>query len=104
MANTFNGGFIAVNATGATVTTSAVSAAVTIPVDASGNRPNYVRIAATAESYVKVGIGSPAATNQDILVQPSDAVFLQVPKGATQITYIQGAAAAKVNITPLDNS
>lgn len=104
MAQIYNGGFIAVNAVGVTVSTGAASAAVNIPVDASGNRPNYVRIAATAESYVKVGIGSPAATTNDILVQPSDAVFLQIPKGATQITYIQGGSSAKVNIVPLDNS
>lgn len=104
MAQTYSGGFISVNATGVTVTTGAASAAVNIPVDASGNRPNYVRIVATAESYVKVGIGSPAATANDILVQAADAVILAVPKGATQITYIQGAPAARVNITPLDNS
>lgn len=104
MAQTYSGGFMAVSTTGVTVTTGAASAAVAIPVDGSGNRPNYVRIAATAESYVKIGIGSPAATNQDILVQPSDAVHLQVPKGATQVTYIQGTSTAKVNIVALDNS
>lgn len=104
MAQTYGGGFMAVSTTGATVTTGAASAAVSIPVDGSGNRPNYIRIAATAESYVKIGIGSPACTANDILVQPSDAVFLQVPKGATQVTYIQGTATAKVNIVALDNS
>ena len=104
MSQTYGGGFLCVNAVGITVTTGAASAAVNIPVDASGNRPNYLRIASTAESYVKVGIGSPAATINDILVQNADAVILQVPRGATQITYIQGAAAARINITPLDNS
>jgi len=104
MANTYGGGFIVVNAVGITVTTGAASAAIAIPVDASGNRPNYVRIAATAESYVKVGIGSPACTANDILIQAADAVILQIPKGATQITHIQGAGPARVNIVPLDNS
>lgn len=101
MAQIYNGGFICVNTVGATVTTSASSQLVSIPVDASGNRPNYVRIAATTESYVSVrGV----ATTSDILVQPSDAVILQVPQGATQIAYIQGTSSGKVNITALDNS
>jgi hypothetical protein len=103
MAQTYNGGFIAVNAAGTTVTTGAASAAVNIPTDGSGtNRPNYIRVAATAESYFNVrGV---AATTNDILVQPSDAVVIQVPKGVTQVNYIQGAASAKMNIVPLDNS
>lgn len=102
MAQTFNGGFFCVNAVGATVTTGAASAAVNIPTDASGNRPNFVRVAATTESYFNVrGV---AATTNDILVQPSDAVVVQVPKGITQINYIQGTSTGKVNIVPLDNS
>lgn len=101
MAQIYGGGFITVNAVGTTVTTGAASQLVNIPVDASGNRPNYVRIAATVESYVSV---RGTATANDILVQPSDSVILQVPKGVTQIAYIQGTTSGKVNIVPLDNS
>lgn len=101
MAQTFNGAFTACTAVGVTVTTSASSQLVNVPVDASGNRPNFVRIAATTESYVSVrGV----ATNNDILVQPSDSIYLPIPRGTTQIAYIQGATAGRVNITPLDNS
>lgn len=102
MAQTYKGGFVCVNAVGATVTTGAASAAVNIPTDASGNRPNYIRVAATTESYFNVrGV---AATNNDVLVQPSDAVIIQVPKGVTQVNYIQGGSAGRMNIVPLDNS
>lgn len=101
MSQTYNGGFICVNNTGTTVTTGATSQLVNVPTDASGNRPNYVRIAATTESYVSV---RGTATGNDILVQPSDAVILQIPKAVTQIAYIQGTSTGKVNIVPLDNS
>lgn len=101
MAQTYSGGAISVNVVGATVTTGATSQLVNVPVDCSGNRPNYVRIAATTESYVSV---RGTATTNDILVQPSDAIILQVPKGTTQIAYIQGTSAGKVNIVPMDNS
>lgn len=102
MAQQYSGSFLCINATGVTVTTGAASAAVNIPVDASGKRPNYIRVAATGESYINV-LGA-AATQNDILVQPSDAVTIQVPRGVTQVNYIQGANPAKVNIVPLDNS
>lgn len=101
MAQIYNGGFVCVNAVGVNVTTGAASQLVNVPVDASGNRPNYVRIAATTESYVSV---RGTATTGDILVQPADALILQIPKGVTQIAYIQGTSAGKVNIVPLDNS
>lgn len=101
MAQTYGGGFIVVNSVGTTVTTGATSALVNVPVDTSGNRPNYVRIAATAESYISF---RGTATTNDVLVQPSDSVIIQVPKGVTQIAYIQGTATGKVNILPMDNS
>lgn len=102
MAQIYNGAFMSANAVGTTVTTGATSAAVNVPNDASGNRPHFVRIAATAESYINVrGV---AATTNDVLVQPSDSVIVEIPKGITQINYIQGTTSAKVNITPLDNS
>jgi len=101
MAQTYNGAFITSNAAGVTVTTGAANS-VAIPVDASGNRPNYLRVAATTESYFNLR-GATATTN-DILVQPSDAVIIQVPKGQTSLFYIQGTTSGKMNIVPLDNS
>lgn len=104
MAQTFNGGFIVVTQVGFSAATGAASARSAIPVDGSGNRPNYIRVAARNECYVKIGDSSVAATTNDILVQNADSIIIQVPKGATHIAYIQGVAAGQVNVVPLDNS
>lgn len=95
--------FFTITAVGSTVTTGAASAAQAIPVANDGNRPRFIRIAATVESYVKLGTSGVVATTNDILVQPADAVILQVPTGVTHVGYIQGTATGKVNITPLEN-
>lgn len=104
MAQTFNGGFIVATAVGFSAATGGTSARSAIPVDGSGNRPNFVRIAARNECYVKIGDSSVTATTNDILVQNADSVLIQVPKAATHIAYIQGVSAGQVNVTPLDNS
>lgn len=102
MSQTFNGGFLTVQTVGKTQTTGAASARVTIPVDSAGNVPRFIRVAAVTESYVKLGDSTVAATTNDILVQPADAVILTV-NGATNIAYIQGTSTGKVNILPLEN-
>ena len=102
MGQKFDGSPIAVFAVGKTQTTGAASASVTLPVCLSGENPRYVRIAATVESYVKLGPSAVAATTNDILVQPADSLILQV-SGATYIAYIQGATTGKVNILALEN-
>lgn len=104
MAQTYGGGFIVVTQVGVSAATGASSARSAIPTDGSGNRPNYVRIAARNECYVKIGDSTVAATANDILVQPSDSIILKVGKADTHIAYIQGTAAGQVNIIPLDNS
>ena len=93
---------VAVN--GATVTTAATaSAGATIPLNSAGGKPVYIRVAATNESYIKLGTSaSVAATANDVLVQPSDSVILAVG-GASHYSVIQGAAAGKVNIIPLED-
>ena len=102
MSQIYSGGFITAFAVGKTQTTSGSSARVTIPVDSAGNLPRYIRVAAINESYIKLGTSTVTATTNDILVQPADAVILAV-NGATNIAYIQGTSAGKVNIIPLDN-
>jgi hypothetical protein len=104
MAQIYNGGFIVVTVTGVSAATGAASARSAIPVDGSGNKPNYLRIAARSECYIKIGDSSVSATLNDILVQNADSIIIQVPKAATHVAYIQGTAAGQVNITPLDNS
>lgn len=104
MSQRFNGGFQAIMAAGVTATTGAASANSAIPVNLSGNRPNYVRVSAINESYVKLGTSGVAATGNDILVQPGDAIILAVPAGITHIAYIQGTSAGKVNVVPLEQN
>ena len=105
MAQSFGGGFFTILATGVTQATSGTSAVVAIPVDSSGNRPNFIRVTAFNETFVKLGLASAAATTNDILVQPADSVVLQVPKGITHIAGIQGAGGAgRFNVTALENS
>ena len=104
MAQTYGGGCLVVTAVGVSAATGAASARSPIPVDGSGLIPNYVRIAARNECYVKIGTVAVVATGNDILVQNADSILLRVGKGDTHIAYIQGVAAGQVNIVPLDNS
>lgn len=103
MAQTYGGGAMHIVATGVSAATGAASARSAIPVDASGNRPKYIRIASRNECYVRVGDSTVVATTNDILIQPADAVILQVTPGHTHVAYIQGVAAGQVNIVPLEN-
>ncbi len=90
-------------AVGTTVTTGAASASVAIPNTSQGTRPYYIRIAATGESFIRLGIGAgTTATGNDVLIQPADSLILSVG-GNTHVAYIQGPAAARVNITPLED-
>lgn len=100
-----NMGFIVAGlAAGTTVTTGAASASVTIPNTLAGSIPRFVRVAATTESYIRLGIAGVVATTNDLLVQPADSIILAVPNGITTIAYIQGTAAGKVSIAALEDS
>ncbi len=104
MSQIYGGGFVTVTTTGLTVTSSATSTAYAIPNASDGNKPRFIRVASTAESYVKLGTSSGVtATTNDLLIQPSDSEKMFVPNGVTHIAVIQGAGAAKVNIVPLEN-
>ena len=103
MAQTFPMGVV-ITTVGFSAATGAASANTAIPTDGSGRVPNYIRVAARNECYVKLGTSGVTATVNDILVQPADSVILAVPKGITHIGYIQGVAAGQVNVVPLENS
>ena len=103
MAQTFPAG-VTIVTTGFSAATGAASAVTAIPNDSSGRAPSYIRVAARNECYVKLGVAGATATTNDILVQPADSIFLQVPKGITHIAYIQGTAAGQINVSPLENS
>ena len=104
MAHTFSGGFAVINTTGFTAATGAASARTAIPVDAAGKVPSYIRVSGINECYVKLGTVAVTATANDILIQPADALYLQVGRGDTHIAYIQGSAVGKVNVQALGNS
>lgn len=91
-----------ITATGFNASTGAASASQTIPNTAAGTAPRYIRVAGINECYVKVGASTVAATTGDVLIQPADAVILNV-QGCTHIAYIQGASAGRVNVVPLED-
>lgn len=103
MSQTYEGGAVTVFATGVTVATGAATARTTIPNTSAGVLPRYIRVAAINESYVRLGDVTVVATANDMLVQPADSVLMAV-NGATNIAYIQGTAAGKVNVVALENS
>ena len=104
MANTYGGGFFTITGQCFSAATGAASARTALPTDGSGKIPNYIRVAARNECYVKVGDSTVVATANDILVQNADSATLRLGKGDTHIAYIQGVAAGQVNVCPLDNS
>jgi hypothetical protein len=93
---------ITIAADGATVTTGATTARVAIPNNSAGQKPLYIRVTAVAEAYVQMGGSAVNATSNSVLVQPADSMVFSVG-GHTHIAYIQGAAATRVNIVPLED-
>jgi hypothetical protein len=102
MSQTYEGGPINVTQVGFTAATGAASARTVLPTDSAGNRPRYIRVAGINECYVKLGDVTVTATANDTLVQPADSVIMAV-SGATNIAYIQGTSAGKINVVPLEN-
>lgn len=103
MSKTFGGGFVTVIQTGVSMATSGTSASATIPTDSAGNYPRYIRIAATAAAYVRIDKTSATAVATDMLVQPGDAVILQLPGGYTKVAAIQVTAAGVVQVSAMEN-
>lgn len=94
---------ISIMATGVNITTGAASAASALPVALSGEVPRYVRITATANARVRLGLVGLTALATDVMVQPGDALILEVPRGITHAAAIQDTAAGMVNIAPLED-
>lgn len=102
MSQTYEGGPVAIDVSGFTAATGAASARTAIPVDRSGNLPRYVRVAGINECYVRIGDVNVVATSADTLIQPADSLIMAVLQ-RPYIAYIQGTAAGKVNVVPLEN-
>ena len=94
---------ITVVATGAVIATTATSAQVAIPNALSGEKPRYIRVAATAAACVRIGKTTAVAVNTDMQVQPGDSVVLHVPLGLDVIAAIQVGGPGSFQISPLEN-
>lgn len=92
------------NGNGVQVTSGAASAIVAIPNTADGNKARYVLLVCpTGYVYVKPVITSGAATANDIpIVSTGSTEIIISTKQYTHIAYIQGSAAAPLNIIPLE--
>ena len=93
---------ISVVKTGAIIAFTGTSANVAIPTDSSGTAPKYIRVAANAACYVKIGPAGVTAAAGDLLVQPADAVILKVHNQA-YIAAIQVSAAGTMQISPIED-
>lgn len=91
-----------IQATGVNIATSGTSASATIPNALSGELPRYIRIAATAAAYVRLGKTTATAVTTDALVQPGDSLILST-NGCDRVAAIQVAAAGVVQVSPLEN-
>lgn len=93
---------ISIVKTGAIIAFTGTSANVAIPTDSSGTLPKYIRVAANAACYVKLGAAGVAAVSGDALVQPADALILKVHNQA-YIAAIQVSAGGTVQISPIED-
>jgi len=93
---------ISVVKTGAIIAFTGTSANVAIPQDSSNSAPKYIRVAANAACYVKIGPAGVTAAAGDLLVQPADAVILKVHNQA-YIAAIQVSAAGTMQISPIED-
>lgn len=99
-----DGGYITATVTGITLASGAASTGTTLPVMSSGERPRFIRIAATAAACIRIGAGAQTALTTDLQIQPGDAVILMVPTGITNIACIAATATAGVvQVSPLEN-
>lgn len=87
--------------TGVSTATSGTSAGVTLPTTSSGGVAQWVRIAATAAAYVRLGTGAQTAVNTDMVVQPGDSVVMAT-NGATHAAALQVSAAGVVQISAVE--
>lgn len=89
---------------GTTVTSGATSARVAIPNQGSGERARVVRVICPVEAsyaYILPGNSGVVATVNSLAVNQEEEIILDVT-GCTHIAYIQGSAAAVINIAPLE--
>lgn len=87
--------------TGVSITTSGTSAGASLPTTLNGAVAQYVRIAASAAAYVRLGTGAQTAVSTDMMVNPGEAIVVATG-GCTHAAALQVAAAGVVQISPVD--
>ncbi|MGJ0430872.1 hypothetical protein [Methylobacter sp.] len=95
---------IKITAIGITVTTGATSVVQAIPTNAAGQTARVVRVICpvpSAYAYILPGPSTATATANCIAVTANEQLILDVT-GCTHIAHIQGSAAAKINIIPIE--
>ena len=90
---------ITVEGTGGT--TGAASAAIAVPVDASGVRAEKVLVTVEGSSYVLPGLSTVVATTESIIMSHDSPMMFDV-RGLTHIAHLQLTAAQRITITPVD--
>lgn len=93
------------NVAGTQVTTAASAAATAIPNNNAGERPRHIRLsiaAATGFCYFRLTGSSAACTVNDAVLEAGAPVIVPV-RGNSHVSTLEGTAAIKMNITPVED-
>ena len=102
MANVFQSSSMTVAATGIQLASGVASSGALLPNMSSGEKPRFIRVAATAPACIRLGKTTATAATTDLQVQPGDAVVLTT-NGMDFIACIQVTAGGIVQVSPLEN-
>lgn len=86
--------------TGTTVTSGASTASAAVPNDSTGKAAGRVMLVSTATVHVKFGGSGVTATANDLMVGTTPIVVNC--QGNSNFAYIQETAAAKLNVSPVE--
>lgn len=95
---------IKISKDGVSVTSSGTSQAVAIPTNLAGTTARVVRVSCPNSShygYVLPGPSTAVATTASVAIGNFSDILLDVT-GCTHIAYLQGAAGAVINISPVE--
>jgi len=94
-------GFVSFTAIGVQIISGAATARVAVPNMSSGAPPKFVRVQSNAPAYIRFGDVNVVATVNDFYLSPNNPELV-VTAGMGYMACLQDAAAAKINITPLE--
>lgn len=93
-----------ITTTGLSLTSSGTSQVIALPNNAAGTAPRVIRVSCPNSShfgYVMPGNSAVVATTASVAIGNFSDVLLDVT-GCTHIAYLQGAAGAIINISPVE--